>query len=469
MNTLLNFDSEHLWHPYAALKNTPARFLAKSAHGTTIETADGLKLIDAVSSWWCMAHGHNAPEIVEAIRKQSEKMCHVMFGGFTHEPAIELGEKLVNFLPEGLNKIFFADSGSIAVECAAKMAVQYQHSLSRPERCKLVALKGGYHGDTAGAMALSDPDGMHVLFRGIMPHHYFAERPNCRFDSAWDDSDFASMERVVEEHKDEIAAVICEPVFQGGNGMWLYNAGYLKRLRELCDRYNILLILDEIASGFYRTGPRFAMMHTANIGGERAGLDRSNANDREGNCADADCKSNCADFIKPDIMCIGKALTGGSITMAACVASENVADTITNSKIPAFMHGPTYMANPLACAAGIASLSLFESRDYATSVSRIESRLRTNLEPLRSLENAADVRVLGAIGVLELKAKPSADDIQKVIKETGVWLRPFCNYVYTMPPLITSDAEIDRICEAIKLIGQCEPAPVIEGDDEFHE
>ena len=436
MNTLLNFDSEHLWHPYAALKNTPARFLAKSAHGTTIETADGLKLIDAVSSWWCMAHGHNAPEIVEAIRKQSEKMCHVMFGGFTHEPAIELGEKLVNFLPEGLNKIFFADSGSIAVECAAKMAVQYQHSLGRPERCKLVALKGGYHGDTAGAMALSDPDGMHVLFRGIMPLHYFAERPNCRFDSAWDDSDFASMERVVEEHKNEIAAVICEPVFQGGNGMWLYNAGYLKRLRELCDRYGILLILDEIASGFYRTGPRFAMIHAG---------------------------------IKPDIMCIGKALTGGSITMAACVASEKVADTITNSKIPAFMHGPTYMANPLACAAGIASLSLFESRDYASSVARIEKRLKANLEPLRSLENAADVRVLGAIGVLELKAKPSADDILKVIKETGVWLRPFCNYVYTMPPFITSDAEVDRICEAIKMIGKCEPAPIVDGEDEFHE
>ena len=406
------FDSEHLWHPYAALKNTPARFLAKSAHGTTIETADGLKLI------------------------------HVMFGGFTHEPAIELGERLVEFLPEGLNKIFFADSGSIAVECAAKMAVQYQHSLSRPERCKLVALKGGYHGDTAGAMALSDPDGMHVLFRGIMPQHYFAERPNCRFDSAWDDNDFASMERVVEEHENEIAAVICEPVFQGGNGMWLYNAGYLKRLRKLCDEKGILLILDEIASGFFRTGLRFAMMHTADANG---------------------------DYIKHDIMCIGKALTGGSITMAACVASDKVAETITNSKIPAFMHGPTYMANPLACAAGIASLDLFKSRNYAENVQRIETRLRKNLEPLRSLENAADVRVLGAIGVLELKAKPSADDILKVIKNTGVWLRPFCNYVYTMPPLITTNAEIDRICEAIKRIGECEPAPVVEGEDEFHE
>ncbi|WP_290743634.1 adenosylmethionine--8-amino-7-oxononanoate transaminase [Fibrobacter sp. UBA4309] len=436
MEKPLNFDNEYLWHPYAALHKGPSRFLAKSAHGTTIETADGLKLIDAVSSWWCMAHGHNAPEIVEAIRRQSEKMCHVMFGGFTHEPAIELGERLVKFLPEGLDKIFFADSGSIAVECAAKMAVQYQHALGRPERCKLVALKGGYHGDTAGAMALSDPDGMHVLFRGIMPQHYFAERPNCRFDEPWDDNDFVSMERVVSEHKNEIAAVICEPVFQGGNGMWLYNAGYLRRLRKLCDEQGILLILDEIASGFYRTGPRFAMEHAG---------------------------------ITPDIMCIGKALTGGSITMAACVASEKVADSITNSKIPAFMHGPTYMANPLACAAGIASLDLFANRDYAGSVARIEKRLRANLEPLRNLDNAADVRVLGAIGVLELKAKSSADDILKVIRETGVWLRPFCNYVYTMPPFITSDQEIDRICEAIKLIGECEPAPVIEGEDEFHE
>ncbi|MBQ2559453.1 MAG: adenosylmethionine--8-amino-7-oxononanoate transaminase, partial [Fibrobacter sp.] len=364
MEKLLKFDNEYLWHPYAALHKGPSRFLAKAAHGTTIETADGLKLIDAVSSWWCMAHGHNAPEIVEAIQKRSEKMCHVMFGGFTHEPAIELGEKLVNFLPKGLNKIFFADSGSIAVECAAKMAVQYQYALGRPERCKLVALKGGYHGDTAGAMALSDPDGMHTLFRGIMPHHYFAERPNCRADGVWDDSDFTSMEQIVEQHKNEIAAVICEPVFQGGNGMWLYNAHYLTKLRELCNRYGILLILDEIASGFFRTGPKFAMMHTAND--------------------TKSCGEN--DYIKPDIMCIGKALTGGSITMAACVASEKVAETITNSKISAFMHGPTYMANPLACAAGIASLSLFENRDYATSVARIEKRLRANLEPLRSLE-----------------------------------------------------------------------------------
>lgn len=436
LEQLLAFDREHLWHPYAALRNTPARFFATSAEGTRIHTADGLSLIDAVSSWWCVAHGHNPPEIVEAIQKQSGKMCHVMFGGFTHEPAIALGEKLVGFLPKGLDRIFFADSGSIAVECAAKMAVQYQYALGHPERSKLVALKGGYHGDTAGAMALSDPDGMHVLFRGIMPQHYFAERPNCRADEPWNDADFVSMERVVEEHGSEIAAVICEPVFQGGNGMWLYNAGYLKRLRKLCDEKGILLILDEIASGFYRTGPRFAMEHAG---------------------------------ILPDILCVGKALTGGCITMAACVASERVAEAITESKISAFMHGPTYMANPLACAAGIASLSLFESRDYRSAVSRIEKRLAKNLGPLKSLENAADVRVLGAIGVLELKAKPAPGDILRIIRETGVWLRPFCNYVYTMPPFITTDAELDRICEAIRLIGECEPAPVREGEDEFHE
>ncbi len=436
MDSLLSFDAEHLWHPYAALKNTPARFLATSSKGTRIRTAEGLELIDAVSSWWCVAHGHGAPEIVEAIRRQSEKMCHVMFGGFTHEPAIELGQRLVNFLPKGLDKIFFADSGSIAVECAAKMAVQYQYAQGHSERSKLVALKGGYHGDTAGAMALSDPDGMHVLFRGIMPRHYFAERPNSRADGAWDDADFESMEKVVAEHEREIAAVICEPVFQGGNGMWLYHPNYLKRLRKLCDEKGILLILDEIASGFYRTGPRFAMEHAG---------------------------------ILPDILCIGKALTGGCITMAACVASERVADAITNSKISAFMHGPTYMANPLACAAGNASLSLFESRDYLSAVARIERRLRENLLPLKNLENAADVRVLGAIGVLELKAKPSAEDVLRVIRETGVWLRPFCNYVYAMPPFIATDAELDRICEAIRLVGECEPAPVMAGEDEFHE
>lgn len=441
LDSRLAFDAKHLWHPYAALKNTPARFLAKSAKGTHIETADGLSLIDAVSSWWCVAHGHNAPEITEAIRKQSEKLSHVMFGGFTHEPAIELGEKLVKFLPDGLNKIFYADSGSIAVECAAKMAVQYQYAKGHPEKCKLVALKGGYHGDTAGAMALSDPDGMHTLFRGIMPQHYFAERPNCRADEPWRDSDFESMEQVVAAHEKEIAAIICEPVFQGGNGMWLYNAGYLKRLRKLCDEKGILLIFDEIASGFYRTGPKFAMEHAW-----------SNASARD---------------VLPDIMTIGKALTGGHITMAACIASEMVADTITNSKISAFMHGPTYMANPLACAAAIASLNLFETRDYKSNVARIETRLRKNLEPLRNLENAADVRVLGAIGCLELKAIPTADNILNIIKKTGVWLRPFCNYVYTMPPLITSDAEIDQICEAIKLIGECEPGPIC--NDEFHE
>ncbi|MCQ2125315.1 MAG: adenosylmethionine--8-amino-7-oxononanoate transaminase [Fibrobacter sp.] len=441
LDALQKFDSEHLWHPYAALRNTPARFLATSAQGTKIHTADGLELIDAVSSWWCVAHGHNAPEITEAIRKQSEKLSHVMFGGFTHEPAIELGEKLVKFLPKGLNKIFYADSGSIAVECAAKMAVQYQYALGRPERCKLVALKGGYHGDTAGAMALSDPDGMHTLFRGIMPQHYFAERPNCRADGEWDDRDFESMEQVVAEHENEIAAIICEPVFQGGNGMWLYNAGYLRRLRKLCDEKGILLIFDEIAAGFFRTGPKWGMEHAWSASG--------------------------SEDVLPDIMTIGKALTGGHITMAACVASEMVADTITNSKISAFMHGPTYMANPLACAAGIASLNLFESRDYGSRVAKIEARLRANLEPLRNLENAADVRVLGAIGCLELKAIPTSDDILRVIKETGVWIRPFCNCVYTMPPLITSDAEIDQICEAIKMIGQCEPGPV--SDDEFHE
>lgn len=430
----LAFDSEYIWHPYASLHNTPARFLVKSANGTEIETAEGFKLIDAVSSWWCVAHGHNAPEICEAIRAQTEKFNHVMFAGFTHEPAIELAERLKKFLPGNLNRIFFADSGSIAVECAVKMAVQYQVVCGHPERCKMAALKGGYHGDTAGAMALSDPDGMHVLFQGIMPKHYFAEQPRSRFDGEFLEGDFSSMEELVAKHRHELAAVICEPVFQGGNAMWLYHPEYLRRLRKLCDENGILLIFDEIASGFYRTGPRFAQEHAG---------------------------------VLPDIMCIGKALTGGAITMAAAVAADHVAAAISNGRPSAFMHGPTYMANPLACAAGVASLKLFETRNYAAQVKRIEKRLHDNLFALQNLENVADVRVLGAIGAMELKGMPSSDDILRVVKETGVWLRPFCNYLYTMPPLITTDNELDRITEAMKLVAECEPLPL--SDDEFHE
>ena len=435
---LLDYDRRHLWHPYASLSSPPPVHLAVSASGPRIRLADGTELVDAVASWWCVAHGHNHPAIVEAIRRQSERMSHVMFGGFTHEPAIELARRLAAIAPVGLDRVFFADSGSIAVEVAAKMAVQYQRAAGRPRRDRLVALKGGYHGDTCCAMALSDPDGMHTLFRGIMPRHFFAERPAVPFGAAWEADGFASMLRVVEEHGDEIAAMICEPVFQAANAMWFYHPEYLREMRRLCDERGILLIFDEIAAGLHRTGPRWAHDHA----GPGAAV--------------------------PDILCVGKALTGGAITLAATIASGRVAETISAGRPSAFMHGPTYMANPLACAAGCASLDLFAAGDYAAHAARIEARFRAGLAPLRALPNVADVRVLGAVGVVELRAMPRAEDVRRVILETGVWLRPFANFVYSIPPFTTTDADLDRIVGALAAVAALPPGPPPE-DGGFHE
>ena len=431
---LCDFDKTHVWHPYASLKDPPPVRLARAAKGVEIELADGRRLIDAVSSWWCVAHGHNHPAIVEAIRRQSEKMCHVMFGGFTHEPAVELAERLVAFAPPGLDRVFFADSGSISVEVAAKMAVQYQRAKGCPGRAKLAALKGGYHGDTSLAMALSDPDGMHVLFRDIMTHHFFAEKPSVPFGGEWDAADFASMLRTVEAHANEIAAVICEPIFQAANAMNFYHPQYLRELRRLCDAKGILLIFDEIAAGLHRTGPRWAQDHAG---------------------------------VAPDIMTVGKALTGGHITLAATLASGEVAETISNGTPSAFMHGPTYMANPLACAAACASLDLFAAADYAANVQRIEAQFRDALSPLAGLPNVADVRVLGAVAVVEAKRLPARADIERVIDAHGVWLRPFCNYIYAMPPLVSDKTTIARIAAAIADLAACPPGPPQDGD--FHE
>ena len=303
----LDYDRTHIWHPYASLGNPPPVQFAKAASGVAIELADGRKLVDAVSSWWCVAHGHNHPAIVEAIRRQSERLCHVMFGGFTHDPAIELAEKLAAFAPAGLDRVFFADSGSISVEVAAKMAVQYQNALGHPERNKLVALKGGYHGDTSLCMALSDPDGMHTLFRGIMTKHFFAEKPTIPTWGTWNSVDVESLRQVVDAHGDEIAAVICEPIFQAANAMNFYHAEYLREMRRICDERGILLIFDEIAAGCYRTGPSWA---------------HSRAD------------------VTPDIMTVGKALTGEHLTLAATLASRKVAEAISAGSPSAFMHGP---------------------------------------------------------------------------------------------------------------------------------
>ena len=432
--TPLDFDRTHLWHPYASLTNPPPVRLAESADGVWIRLRDGRRLIDAVSSWWCVAHGHNHPAITEAIRRQSEKLSHVMFGGFTHAPAVELGERLVSLAPTGLTRIFYADSGSIAVEVAAKMAVQYQTALGRPERRRIIALKGGYHGDTSLAMSLSDPDGMHTLFRGIMTQQLFADKPHIPFGGEWTPDAADSLREVLERHGDEVAALICEPIFQAANAMHFYHPNYLKVMRQLCDEQGILLIFDEIAAGFYRTGPLWAHQYAG---------------------------------VRPDIMTVGKALTGGHITLAAALASEEVARTISAGTPSAFMHGPTYMANPLACAAGIASLELFEQGNYPAAVRRIEAQFRRDLEPLRGSPNVKDVRVLGAVGIVELESMPERRHIERVIDEHGVWLRPFCNYLYAMPPLISDSATVSAIIDAMKDLAACPPGPVV--DDDFHE
>lgn len=433
--TPLEYDRARIWHPYASLKNPPPVFHAKAASGVEIETADGLKLVDAVSSWWCVAHGHNHPAIVEAIRRQSEKMCHVMFGGFTHDPAVELAEKLAAIAPPGLDRVFFADSGSISVEVAAKMAVQYQNALGHPERNRLLALKGGYHGDTSLAMALSDPDGMHTLFKGIMTKHFFAEKPSIPTWGEWNDADAESLRRVVDEHGGEIAAIICEPVFQAANAMNFYHPDYLREMRRICDERGMLLIFDEIAAGFYRTGPLWAHL-------------RAN--------------------IVPDIMTVGKALTGGHMTLAATLASGKVADTISGGRPSAFMHGPTYMANPLACAAACASLDLFAKGDYEANAKRIESVFARRIMPLKALSNVVDVRVLGAAAVVEVHRMPAQSDISRIIRDSGVWLRPFGNFIYSMPPLVADDRTIDRIGFALMGLAASPPGPPPE-DGDFHE
>ena len=421
----LEFDRRHIWHPYASIVDPPPVRLVKAAHGTELVLADGRTLIDAVSSWWCVAHGHNHPAIVEAIRRQGERLSHVMFGGLVHEPAIELAQRLVARMPPGLDRVFFADSGSIAVEVAAKMAVQYQAARGFPEKGRLLAFKGGYHGDTCCAMALSDPDGMHTLFRAVMPRHHFASP-----------LDFGSVVEAVETYGAELSAVICEPVFQAANAMRFYDPAFLRQLRALCDAKGLLLIFDEIAAGFHRTGPLWA-------GSGWAG-------------------------VAPDIMCVGKALTGGHITLAATVASGAVAETISRGRPGAFMHGPTYMANPLACAAGIASLDLFEHADYAASAARIERGFAEGLAPCRALPNVTDVRVKGAVGIVEVAALPRRADIDRVIDAHGVWLRPFANFIYAMPPLVSDDATVARICAAIRELAACEPGPPPE-EGGFHE
>ncbi|MBR1871558.1 MAG: adenosylmethionine--8-amino-7-oxononanoate transaminase [Kiritimatiellae bacterium] len=430
-NAILEYDRTFVWHPYASLTNPPPVRLAKSANGVEITLADGSRLIDAVASWWSVAHGHNHPKIVEAMRKQGERLSHVMFGGFTHEGAVTLAEKLAAIAPDGLNKVFLADSGSIAVEVAVKMCLQYQNAKGRKQRTKMLALKGGYHGDTACAMALSDPDGMHTLFAGMMPKHFFAEKFSAKFDI----EELVMFAETLEKHRDEIAGVICEPVFQAANAMWFYSPVYLTYMKSMCAAADIPLVFDEIAAGFHRTGPLWA---------------------------------HRAAKVTPDIMCVGKALTGGHCTLAATIASEDVARTISEGTPSAFMHGPTFMANPIACAAANASLELFAEGDYEAKANGIEKILAERLPPLKALANVKDVRVKGAVGIVEVERMPRVDDIERVIRDNGVWLRPFCNYIYTMPPLVADARAVEKISSAIADLASAPPGDEI-ADGDFHE
>jgi adenosylmethionine-8-amino-7-oxononanoate aminotransferase len=416
---LLEFDRQHLWHPYAPAIPADKNFEAYKTSGAFIWLRDNdaeYRVVDGISSWWSAIHGYGHPDILKALRAQAERMPHTMFGGLTHAPAVALGKKLLSLAPADMQHVFFADSGSVAVEVALKMAVQYQHAVAGTGRFRILTVRGGYHGDTLGAMSVCDPDGMHAPFRSILPRQIFAPRPECRFDLPYSPDSFKSLERLFNEHKDKIAAVMLEPVFQGAGGMWFYHPEYLIQLKTLCAEHKVLLVLDEIATGFGRTGRMFAS--------EWAG-------------------------IQPDIMCVGKGLTGGTITLAAALCNQKVADGISQNS-GKLMHGPTFMANPLACAAANASLDILTSTPWKERVAKIESLLRQGLAACKGQPGVNDVRVLGAIGVVEMKKEVNSARLQNFfVRECGVWIRPFGKFIYLMPPYITQEQDMNKLTQAV--------------------